>query len=36
MQLNYEEIIDLSYTVDENSPCELPIEPAKIYNTATI
>ena len=36
MQLNYEKIIDLSYTVDENSPRELPIKPAKIYNTATI
>lgn len=36
MQLNYEKIIDLSYTIDENSPRELPIEPAKIYNTATI
>jgi len=36
MELRYEKIIDLSYTVDEKSPCELPIEPANIYDTATI
>jgi len=36
MQLNYKKIIDLSYIVDEDSPRELPIKPAKIYNTATI
>lgn len=36
MQLNFKNIIDLSYPVDENSPCELPIEPAKIYDTATM
>ncbi|MBC8235090.1 cyclase family protein [bacterium] len=36
MQLNFKQIIDLSYPVDENSPCELPIEPARIYDTATM
>jgi len=36
MQLNFETIIDVSYPIDENSPCELPIEPAKIYDTATM
>lgn len=36
MQLSYEKIIGLSYIIDEKSPCELPIEPAKIYDTATI
>ncbi|MCZ6675733.1 MAG: cyclase family protein [Candidatus Poribacteria bacterium] len=36
MQLNFEKVIDLSYTVDENSPRELPIDPVKIYDTATI
>lgn len=36
MQLKFEKMIDLSYIVDDKSPCELPIEPAKIYDTATI
>ncbi|HIE30278.1 TPA: cyclase family protein [Candidatus Poribacteria bacterium] len=36
MQLNFKRIIDLSYPIDENSPCELPIEPARIYDTATM
>ncbi len=36
MQLNFTQIIDLGYTIEENSPCELPIEPARIYDTATM
>ena len=36
MQIDFEKIIDLSYNVDENSPRELPIDPVKIYDTATI
>jgi len=36
MQLNFDNTIDLSYPIDENSPCELPIEPARIYDTATM
>jgi len=36
MQLNFETTIDLSYPIDENSPCELPIGPARIYDTATM
>jgi len=36
MQIVFEKIIDLSYNVDENSPRELPIDPVKIYDTATI
>jgi len=36
VQINFETIIDLSYPVDENSPKEGPIGPAKIYDTATM
>ena len=36
MQINFQKVIDLSYTVDENSPRELPIDPVQIYDTATI
>jgi kynurenine formamidase len=36
MQINFEKVIDLSYPIDENSPRELPIDPVKIYDTATI
>lgn len=36
MQISFENIIDLSYPVDENSPREAPIDPARIYDTATM
>lgn len=36
MQIDFSEIIDLSYPVDEDSPREGPIDPAKIYDTATM
>ena len=36
MQINFQKVIDLSYPVDENSPRELPIDPVRIYDTATI
>lgn len=36
MQINFGSIIDLSYPVDENSPREGPIDPARIYDTATM
>ena len=36
MQIRFEKIIDLSYPVDEDSPREGPIGPAKIYDTATM
>ena len=36
MQIDFQKVIDLSYTVDENSPRELPIDPVNIYDTATI
>lgn len=36
MQINFQKVIDLSYTIDENSPRELPIDPVRIYDTATI
>ncbi len=36
MNLNFQEVVDLSYVVDENSPRELPIEPVKIYEQATL
>ena len=36
MQLDFQRVIDLSYTVDENSPRELPIDPVRIYDTATL
>ena len=36
MQINFQEVIDLSYPVDEDSPRELPIHPARIYDTATM
>ena len=36
MQLDFQNVIDLSYTVDENSPRELPIDPVRIYDMATL
>ena len=36
VQVIFERIIDLSYPVDEDSPREAPIGPAKIYDTATM
>jgi arylformamidase len=36
VQVIFEKIIDLSYTVDEDSPREAPIGPARIYDTATM
>ena len=36
MQISFQNVIDLSYPVDEDSPRELPIQPAKIYDTATM
>ncbi len=36
MQINFENIIDLSYPIDEDSPREGPIGPARIYDTATM
>ena len=36
MQISFEKVIDLSYPVDENSPREAPIDPARIYDTATM
>lgn len=36
MQIKFEKIIDLSYSVDEDSPREGPIDPARIYDTATM
>lgn len=36
MQINFQNVIDLSYPVDEDSPRELPIQPARIYDTATM
>ena len=36
MHLDFRDVLDLSYVVDENSPCELPIDPAKIYDQATL
>ena len=36
MHLDFQNVLDLSYVVDENSPCELPIDPAKIYDQATL
>ena len=36
MRIDFENIIDLSYPVDEDSPREGPIGPAKIYDTATM
>jgi kynurenine formamidase len=36
LQINFEKIIDLSYPVDEDSPREAPIDPARIYDTATM
>ena len=34
--LKSENVLDLSYVVDENSPRELPIDPVKIYDQATL
>jgi kynurenine formamidase len=36
VQLAFEKIIDLSYPIDENSPREILIDPASIYDTATM
>ncbi len=36
MRIDFENIIDLSYPVDEDSPREGPIDPARIYDTATM
>lgn len=36
MRIDFENIIDLSYPVDEDSPREGPIGPARIYDTATM
>ena len=36
MNLEFQDVLDLSYVVDEKSPCELPIDPAKIYDQATL
>jgi len=36
VRIEFDRIIDLSYPVDENSPREGPIGPAKIYDTATM
>ena len=36
MKIEFGEIIDLSYPVDEDSPREAPIDPARIYDTATM
>ncbi len=36
MRLDFQNVLDLSYVVDEKSPCELPIDPAKIYDQATL
>ena len=36
MQINFQRVIDLSYQIDEDSPRELPIDPVRIYDTATL
>ncbi len=36
MHLNFQNVLDLSYVVDENSPRELPIDPVRIYDQATL
>ena len=36
MRIDFKKIVDLSYPVDENSPREAPIDPARIYDTATM
>lgn len=36
VQISFENIVDLSYPVDEDSPREVLIDPAKIYDTATM
>ena len=36
MKLEFQNVIDLSYVVDENSPRELPIDPVRIYDQATL
>lgn len=36
IELRFERVIDLSYPVDEDPPRELPIDPPRIYATATI
>jgi len=36
VQISFERVIDLSYPVDEDSPREGPIGPARIYDTATM
>jgi len=36
MQISFQKVVDLSYPIDENSPRELPINPVRIYDTATL
>ena len=36
MQVDFKRVVDLSYPVDEDSPREAPIGPARIYDTATM
>lgn len=36
MHLDFHDVVDLSYVVDENSPRELPIDPVRIYDQATL
>lgn len=36
MKLEFQNVLDLSYVVDENSPRELPIDPVRIYDQATL
>ena len=36
MHLDFQNVLDLSYVVDEKSPRELPIDPVHIYDQATL
>lgn len=36
MHLDFQNVLDLSYVVDERSPRELPIDPVRIYDQATL
>lgn len=36
MTIAFQNVLDLSYIVDENSPRELPIDPVHIYDQATL
>ncbi|MXV79012.1 cyclase family protein [Candidatus Poribacteria bacterium] len=36
MKIEFQNVIDLSYVVDEKSPRELPIDPVRIYDQATL